>query len=478
MNKNLILSLFILGPLYLFGQNKPLTLEEIFKSGKFRTKTVSGFNYLNNGTQYSELLQNKNGIYILSYDYKTGKASDTIFNSSLLSKTDQEALKNLSSYTFSSDEQQILFSTNEEQIFRHSSRAQNVLYKRTNKSLKPLLQKDKQMYATFSNNGRHIAYVKNNNLYLYDIASEKETAITSDGKTNQIINGATDWVYEEEFSFNVAFFWSPNSKYIAYYKFNESPVPQFDLIYYKNKLYPENYQYKYPKAGEANSTVSLHIYNVETGKTLDLKTNTEYIPRVKWTPANELCHAELNRLQNHLKLVISKPETGSSKVLLEEKSDTYVDIIMDTKNYHDVFEDLIFFNNNKGFIWPSERDGYFHIYQFDMTGKLVKQITKGKWDVCAVRAFDEKNGLLYYTSTEHSSQGRSLYSQNINGNSRQLLSNKLGTSDPVFSKNYQYYLNNYSDVNTPPQFLLCNNKGQVIRKLEDNHSLKKQPCRL
>ncbi|MGZ4093416.1 MAG: S9 family peptidase, partial [Bacteroidia bacterium] len=297
-----------------------------------------------------------------------------------------------------------------------------------------------------------------------DLDNGSETQITTDGENNKIKNGWSDWVYEEEFSKAESFFWNSNGTKIAYIRYDESKVKEFEMAIY-NGLYPEQYKFKYPKAGEDNSIVSVHIYDLASKKTVTVDIGKEtniYIPRITWTgDANILSVQRMNRLQNKLELLFADAINGTTKVILTEEAKTYIDIT----------DDLTFLKGNKGFIWSSEKDGFNHLYQYDFTGKLVNQITKGNWDLMEFKGYDEATKTLYYVSTEVSPTDRDLYAVSLDGKSKRKLSTQKGTTDAEFSKSFKYYVSSYSNANTPTVYELHSADGKLIKVLEDNKEL-------
>ena len=283
-----------------------------------------------------------------------------------------------------------------------------------------------------------------------------------DGKKNHIINGICDWVYEEEFAFVKAFEWSVDSENIAYLRFDETEVPTFSMDITGKELYPTQQVFKYPKAGEKNAVVTLHIYNVSTTKTSKINVGEyEYIPRIKWTnDAKTLCVTTLNRHQNDLKLYFVNATDFSSKIVLNETDKAYVDI-------HD---NLKFLTDNS-FIWTSEKDGFNHIYHFDKKGKLINQVTSGNWEVTDFYGIDEKNETIFYQSVEDGSINRTIFSIKLNGKNKTRLTNAEGTNSASFSKNLQYFINTFSDANTPPIYSLHNSEGKQLKEILNNNKL-------
>jgi dipeptidyl-peptidase-4 len=318
---------------------------------------------------------------------------------------------------------------------------------------------------TFSPDGLKIGYAKENNLFIYDIASQKTTQVTFDGKKNSIINGITDWVYEEELAFVRAYDWSADGKKLAFIRFDETEVPEFSMNIFKKELYPTVETFKYPKAGEKNSKVSLLLYDIasNSSKAIDLSNyNDFYIARIKWTnDANVLSAQILNRHQDNLDLLFIDGTTAISKVVLNEKDKAYIDVT----------DNLTFLKDNS-FIWTSEKDGFNHIYLYDKTGKLKNQITKGNWEITAYYGFDEKNKTIYYQSVENGSTIRDVYKIGLDGKNKLKLSQQVGTNSATFSPNFQFFINSFSSSSQPTiNTLNSTNDGKQIQSIIDNKTL-------
>ncbi len=446
------------------GNYKKITVEDITNLGTFRSKSVYGLRSMNDGVHYTTSLK---GRKIVMYSYKTGEVVDTIFNLDIMG---EPPFKYFSGYQFSPDENQILFETEREPIYRRSYRAEYYIYDRKEISFLKLSEGGKQTLATFSPDGSKVAFVRDNDLFYLDLNTGEEHRVTTDGKHNAIINGSSDWVYEEEFAITQGYVWSPDSKKLAYYRFDESRVKQFNMTMYEHKLYPVNYTFKYPKAGEENSIVEVWVYDLPTGKKVKMDVGPEtdqYIPRIKWTKdPGVLGIVRLNRLQNHIELLLADAATGRSQVIYSEKNKYYIDEIDD--NWP------VFLDNGKEFVIYSEKDGYRHFYLYEMNGKLVNQITKGPWDVDELLGIDQKRRLLYYTSSEESPLRRAVYVISLDGKKKRKLSQQAGTNRAVFSKGFKYYINYYSSASTPPVVTLHNMKGELIRTLEDNAGLREK----
>ncbi|CAM3558290.1 S9 family peptidase [Flavobacterium chungbukense] len=443
-----------------FGQQK-ITIENIY-GGAFRAKGMDELQSLKNTDQYTVLNIDRasRSMQIDLYDFATLKKVSNLIDT----KNHAALSEGIDSYTFDASEKKILIACNTNQIFRHSFTADYYLYDIASKSLTKLFDFQVQE-PTFSPDGSKIAYAKENNLYVYDVASKKSVAITTDGKKNAVINGITDWVYEEEFAFVRAFDWSKDSKKVAYIRFDESQVPEFSMSMFHKDLYPTIETFKYPKAGEKNSEVSLHIYDVAAAATkkVDLgRYNDFYIARLQWTnDANVLSAQVLNRHQDNLDLLFVDGNTATAKVVLNEKDKAYVDVT----------DNLTFLKDNS-FIWTSEKDGFNHIYLYDKTGKLKNQVTKGNWEVTSYYGFDEKTKTIFYQSTENGSINRDLYRISLDGKNKLRLSKKTGTSAATFSPNFQYFITTFSSNLVPTTYTLNESKtGKEIQVIENNQAL-------
>lgn len=460
MNASKITVIFLLLVGTVFGQQK-ITVENIY-GGAFRAKGMDELQSLKNTDQYTVLNvdQASRSMQIDLYDFATLKKVSNLIDT----KNHKELADGIDSYTFDASEKKILIACHSNKIFRHSFTADYFLYDITSKSLTKLFDFQVQE-PTFSPDGTKIAYARENNLYIYDVASKKATAVTSDGKKNAIINGITDWVYEEEFAFVRAFDWSKDSKKLAYIRFDESAVPEFSMSMFHKDLYPTIETFKYPKAGEKNSVVSLHIYDAagNTAKKVDLGNYKDfYIARLQWTnDANVLSAQVLNRHQDNLDLLFVDGTTATAKVVLNEKDKAYVDVT----------DNLTFLKDNS-FIWTSEKDGFNHIYVYDKAGKLKNQVTKGNWEVTSYYGFDEKSKTIFYQSTENGSINRDIYRIGLDGKNKVRLTSKVGTSVATFSPNFQYFITTFSSNLVPTTYTLNESKaGKEIQVIENNQAL-------
>jgi dipeptidyl-peptidase-4 len=446
----------------LSGTAQQITLEDIWKNGTFRQQSVYGVRSMNDGVHYTSMDRTDNGVEINQYSYETGEKVATLLTSAeMASMTGQEEF-DLEGYEFSPDEKKMLIRTETENIYRHSTIENYYLVDLGAKSAMKIYYDLKQRHASFSPDGSKIACVVENNIVIIEPAQSKTTTITKDGAMNQIINGYTDWVYEEEFAFDKAFFWSPDGSKIAYYKFNEDNVRQFNMQSFTD-LYPEDYLYKYPKAGEDNSIVTIHIYDVKSGNTSDLNLGQyEYIPRIKWTEKSDfLSVMKMPRLQNQLEIVLVETNTLATKSIYKESSSTYIEIS----------DDLTFYNDNNNFIWKSEKDGYFHLYSFDLNGKNEKQLTKGNWEVRDFMGYDPKSKQVFFTASKNDPMNTELYSAAVSGGDPKLLSPNEGSNRASFSTTFDYYILYHNTANSPMRVSLHTKDGKEIRVLEDNKSL-------
>jgi len=447
----------------LFAQQN-ISLKDVV-GATFRTKSVSNVNWTLNGNYYSSQVGNQ----IVRFDVKTGTAVDTILKASQL-----PANFEFDDYSFSADENQILLLTEIESIYRRSFKANYFVFDRKTQKITSLSSNGKQSYATFSPDGTKIAFVRQNNLFFLNTKDFVETQITNDGKFNEIINGSTDWVYEEEFGFAQAFYWSPDSKKIAFFRFDEKNIKEYNMqMWSESSIYPIDYRFKYPKAGEENSKIGILVYDLDKNQTKNMNIGQEtdiYIPRINWTKnANLLSIRRMNRLQNKLEILHADISTGETKIILSEESKTAFVNLEYTDN-------LTYLKDGKHFVHASERDGFKHLYLYELNGKLVRQLTQGNWEVAELLGIDEsqKSPVFYFTSTEVSPLERHFYSLDWKGKKTKLSAEK-GVHQINMSTDFQYYLDYHSNSESPLKVSLFQTKGnKTVKVMEDNAELRKK----
>ena len=460
------------------AQSNNITLEDIWTKRTFAPKGIGSIRSMADGEHY--LSMSRTGI--AKYSYVTGeKVEDICLFGGPGAGRHAKPLPPFEGYAMSQDEQKILLSSGFEPLYRHSGVSNYYVYNVQDKTFTKISNNGKQRLTTLSPDGTKVAFVRDNNLYWMDLATLEEHAITTDGKVNEVINGTTDWVYEEEFAITQGFQWSPDSKKIAYLRFDESNVKEYNMQMW-GALYPEDYRYKYPKAGEDNSKVELWIYYLDDDEKTrcaytDKIIGWEYIPRFQWTPWGNLAFMCMNRLQNNMQI-----STNYGACLYTEQCDTYVEV-------PDTWQFVTVGKGKKAqpmMLITSERDGYRHIYLYDMKGNLVRQVTSGNYEVCDVLGIDEKNQRLYYTSREHHPTQKSLFVIGFDGKKKQCLNDVTrnvkntedryvrGTYNATFSNGCKYYIRTFSTANDAPLYTLHDANGKLIKVLEDNQELSRK----
>ncbi len=453
------------------AQKKQVELEDFITKGTFRAKGIFGLRPTKDGKHYT-ILEEK-GTRIKKYSYATGQLVAVMVD---VSNLKSNLINSIVDYEFSADESKVLVYVNPESIYRHSFKADYYVIDVERREIEALSELGKQQVPAFSPDGHNVAYVRDNNIFIKKLRFKTESAITTDGKFNEIINGIPDWVYEEEFGFNRAFEWSPNNEELAFIKFDETEVKEFSINLYKASfpvydefsLYPGIYRYKYPKAGESNSKVSVHVFNLRnrTTKKMDVgDVSNAYIPRIKFSQnAEQLGVVKLNRRQNQLELFIVNPASGVGRVIFTDRNDKYID--------ESVLDNFKFLEDGRHFVYVGELDGYNHIHLFGMDGRKINQVTKGDWDVTDFYGFDLKNKLFYFQAAVVSPLKREIYSIRMDGSRQTLLSSKDGTNRASFSSNFGYFINTHSNANSPSTVSVISSTGKLIRIVEENLDLK------
>ena len=411
------------------------------RDGTFEQKTVSGVRSLSDGERYTTM------------------SEGVLFDASAA-----EPRIEFTDYVLSADERRLLLTTDVEPIYRHSFTAEYWIYDRQDGSLRRLSQGGPQQQAQFSPDGSRVAFVRGGNLFVADPTAGSERQLTFDGRFNHIINGLPDWVYEEEFSFARAFAWSPDGRKIAYLRFDESRVKQYNMNRFAGGLYPENYTFKYPKAGEQNSVVELYCCDAADGSTVRMDTGEQtdqYIPRLFWTPTGQLGFYRLNRLQNHFEVLLCD-SSGASRVVYDERNDRYVERV-DGRT-------VTFLPDGDRFVVRSERDGFMHLYLYGVSEGLLGRITSGEWEVTELLGIEGDR--VYYLSTETSPLRRDLYTVRLDGRGKRRLTGGDGTYRIAPSRGFRYFISYFSNVRTPNRVTLHRSDGRLVRTLEDNAALR------
>jgi dipeptidyl-peptidase-4 len=454
--------LLIWAPFISLGGSKEISLEDIWKNGTFSSKSVSGWQPMSDGKHYTTLERSGENTCIVKFEYKSGKAVDTLVSASKLKSILPEF--DLENYDFSADEKQILISGNSEPIYRHSSRSDYFVYRLSDRSLIGLSKGNKLMLAEFSPSGNQVAYIRDNNLFYKDLNTDKEFQISRDGMKNRVINGACDWVYEEEFGFDKAWQWSPDGKFIAYYRFDETEVKEFEMPTY-GSLYPGKSTFKYPKAGEKNSVVNLLVYELLNNRNVLLdsgKDPDQYIPRMKWASASRLAFIRMNRLQNKLEVLIAEALSGQTRVLMTEEDAAYIDI---TDDWH-------FFKDGKSMLWSSEKNGFRHLYLHNLnTGKQINMLSSGNWEVLEVYGVDEARGRILFSSNEADPIGKSVWACDLKSGRRSRLSPEKGSTTLKYDPGFNWLVFYHSEGNRPGRVSLHAHDGKEVRELEGNKAL-------
>lgn len=444
---------------------KEFTLEDLFTGNKFAGKAIRGFRWIEGGKAYSYLevdtATKKSDIW--RYDVASGKKSKLVSARQLVVNATDESFA-IQNYVWSPNEKMILF-TGTLAARSLKSGGNLFLYDLDRKSFRQLTDsREEQVNVKFSPDGLMIGYVRNSNIFVQNIQSGREIQLTTDG-AEHVFNGKFDWVYEEEFSIIDGWQWSPDSKRIAYWQLDENRVPEFPIVDLA-PLHNTVTRQRYPKAGDPNSIVRIGVVDLASKKTVwaDIgappdSTQDTYVPRIQWTTSSNLLAVErLNRHQNQLDLTLVDASTGAATTVLTERDEAWLDVERD---------DLQFLKSGREFIWSSERDGYRHIYLFDMRGELVRQLTQGNWDIDRIYGVDEKGGRIYFSAAVISPMDREVYSVKLDGTGFRRLTKENGTNSANFSPDFSAFLHSFSDVNTPTKSILRKNDGTLIRIIED-----------
>ena len=435
-------------------------LKEIV-NGVFNPRSIKPMISSANGLHYYQM--NDESSAVIKYDYATGNVVDTLFSTK---KARQCTFDTFQGFLVSPDEFKVLVYKDREQIYRHSFKA-NYYYHDVRRNLvRKLTENDsKQMIPTFSPDGKMLAYVADNNIWLAKFDFDTESQVTKDGEFNKIINGATDWVYEEEFGTTQLMEFSPDNTLLAFVKTDQSNVTEFSFQLFENKLYPDLYTYKYPKAGEKNSTVGCFVYDIsaQTTRKMDVPLDDDgYMPRISFTKdETKLAIMTLNRNQNRFDMYFTNPRSTVSKLIMREESKYYID--------SEFIKSIHFLPNQ--FTYISEKDGYSHIYLYGLSGSLQKQLTSGNFDVTSLYAVDSESGVVYYQAADESPLKRSIYKTSIDKGVTTKLSSNSGFNNAMFSNNAKFYVNHWSNTTTPKLTTMHDSSGKLLRTLQDNQDV-------
>ena len=447
-----------------------LSLRDITR-GEFRQEVMTEVRAMADGETYAQI--SDDGKRIETYSFKTGKKVGVLFDASTARGAQ---IGRVQGYIVSPDGRRLLIQTNTKPIYRRSFTATYYIYMIQNNKLEPLSDGGPQQTPLFSPDGNQIAFVRDNNIHLVKLLYDNaESQVTKDGKRNEIINGIPDWVNEEEFSTNASMVFSADSRQIVWIRYDEISVPQYSMQFFKGKVpeleqyrdYPGEYTYKYSVPGKANSKVSVHSFDIKSRqtRTIDLPLDADgYIPRIVATSDPEkIAIFTLNRHQDDLKIYMANPLSTVAKLIIEDKIDKYVN--------ENVFEDVQITDNH--ILLPSERDGYNHLYLYNLNGQLMRQIVTDRYVVKGVCGFDETTGNAYFTANPNGATDQQVMVAHQNGKI-EALSQKAGVNNAIFSKNFKYFINIWSDLDNPAQYTLCQNNGKLLQTLIDNQALKQK----
>ncbi len=463
MNKMKLFLLLMLIPLAANG----LDLRQI-TSGQFIPDNIRGVTPAADGESYTQL--GDDGKTISRYSFKTGKVLETLFDAA------NTKVEYISGYIMSPDGKRILIETNRKSIYRHSFTADYYIYTIASRKMVPLSDHGAQQTPLFSPDGTMIAFVRENNIFLIKLLYDNaESQVTKDGKKNEVINGIPDWVNEEEFGHSRAMVFTADSKQLVWVRYDERAVCQYSMPLYKglkperNEFteYPGAYTYKYPIAGADNSKCSVWSFDIASRQTRQLQVPLDtdgYIPRLKSThEAQKVLVMTMNRHQDCLRVYTANPLSTVCQLLIEDKTPKYIK--------EDCVENMKV--TGKYILLPSERDGWMHLYLYNMNGQLLRQVDHGDYEVSEVYGVDDQTGNVYYASHQYGATDQRVFMTQANGKTT-CLTNKAGWSSAVFSNNYQSFIHVWSNLNTPPVVTLCNNSGKAITTLVDNKELREQ----
>ena len=441
-----------------------LTVERIYGSDDFSGQSVS-VRWMPDGLHWSTIDQDSAGHSELwQVDARTDQREKLVSAAELIKEGSEEPLQ-IEGYTFSTDGRRLLIFAESQQVWRARTKGHYYVFDFPTRRLIPVSDGDGwQMFAKLSPDGRQVAYVRDNDIFVNDLSSGEEQRLTFDG-SETIINGTTDWVYEEELGLRDAFRWSPDGSKLAYWRFDQSPIRTYWLVD-AMPLYPELNGVRYPKAGEANSTVRVGSVELASGETtwFDIGSDEDiYIARMDWAASSdEVVIQRLNRHQSQLDLLLGDANTGQTSLLFSERDEAWLN----------ANNDLHWIDNGEGFTWTSDRDGFSHVYLYDRSGRMVRQLTRGNWDVTALHGVDEAGGQIFFTAASESPTTRSVYRAPLEGGDMTRIAGGRGTHSARFSPDFSFFTDTYSSIGTPPVTRLRRvADGSEVRVLADNAEL-------
>ena len=481
----LLLLLISVTPLFTQDTKPKITLEDLFASRTLRGERFRQGRWDETGPVITFTKRDTADVtHLMSLDLERDEERQ-ILDGSKLHAPDVDKLINIEGYAYSHDGTQVLVYTDSAPVWRLNTKGYYYIYNIEKEILTPLSSREEgfRMFAKFSPDGKYVAFVRNRNLYLVEVATMQETELTSNGSEGKIINGTTDWVYEEELNLRDGWYWSPDSKHIAFFQFDEANINEFYMVDLRGKK-PKDIRFRFPLAGEPNSEVRVGVVNIDDKKTSFFETGTwyaegdefEYIARMGWTPKLDGKHLvwmiRMNREQNHAEIVYGNPENNEVQIVLQEKEDTWVEVV----SFFGSASYFTFLEDGEHFIWLSERDGFRHIYLCKNSGEIVRQVTSGDWKVTQVHGIDERNDNIYFTATAENPRERHLYVtslKQINEAESRKITQGSGVHTINMSRDSRYFIDTYSNINTPPVTRLHKSDGKLVKVLEDNEELMK-----
>lgn len=439
--------------------------------GDFAGEALTRVEPMADGETYAQI--SKDGKQVVKYSFKTGKQVGVIFDANAVRVAN---IGSIDGYVMSPDGRRMLIQTHTKRIYRRSFTAEYYIYTLGNSSVVPLSDGGPQQTPIFSPDGNQIAFVRDNNIFLVKLLYDNaESQVTKDGKRNEVINGIPDWVNEEEFATNSSMVFTADSKQICWIRYDESAVKEYSMQMFKGSNpsmdeyadYPGFYSYKYPVAGGENSKVAVYSYDIKSRQTRKMQLPLDadgYIPRIKMTSdPTKVAIFTLNRHQDNLSIYMANPLSTVCQLVIQDKVDKY-------------FKEEAMANikiTDRHILMPSDRDGYMHLYLYTLGGQLKRRVTRGNYEVTDVYGYDEATGDVYYAANELGPQDKQVYVAHQNGKTERLTARE-GYNSATFSAGYKYFINTWSDINTPVVYTLNNNSGKVLSTLVDNKGLKEK----